>query len=351
MSSKDRQSYSKCLAKAKERYDKGELKLCPRGYCTAKHKFEVYPSAYANGYAVQVCQGSKPDYVGEEKADPTYVDRVQQLQDEADGLSDLQRWYEESWVNVCEKGEGPGGYAVCGTGKGVDDPENYPYCRPYYRLPGTPVVTAQELTDEEITMMCEKKRSLPQGVRGKPTRVVLPKSIRATRQGGKMRGQENRSANQKGGKGGERDDMKVSLPIPREVREAAKTGLKLLQAGFEGGTQTGWDRGRQLAEDQTIDVGSLADMRTWFARHGPDARHGGTSYPGYCKWLEMGSPEDPEKSGVDKGDFRGAVSWLIWGGDRAYTWLKTPQIRTLLKQAFPNRKQASPENNLGCDVR
>jgi len=32
-------------------------KLCSRGISAAKSKFKVYPSAYANGYAVQVCKG------------------------------------------------------------------------------------------------------------------------------------------------------------------------------------------------------------------------------------------------------------------------------------------------------
>jgi len=34
-----------------------EKKLCPKGKAAAKRKFKVYPSAYANGYAVQVCRG------------------------------------------------------------------------------------------------------------------------------------------------------------------------------------------------------------------------------------------------------------------------------------------------------
>ena len=32
-------------------------KLCPRGKAAAKRKFKVYPSAYANAYAVKVCKG------------------------------------------------------------------------------------------------------------------------------------------------------------------------------------------------------------------------------------------------------------------------------------------------------
>ena len=36
---------------------KAGTKLCARGKAAAKAKFKVYPSAYSNGFAVQVCQG------------------------------------------------------------------------------------------------------------------------------------------------------------------------------------------------------------------------------------------------------------------------------------------------------
>ena len=36
---------------------KKKNKLCSRGIYAAKSKFDVYQSAYANGYAVQVCKG------------------------------------------------------------------------------------------------------------------------------------------------------------------------------------------------------------------------------------------------------------------------------------------------------
>jgi hypothetical protein len=32
-------------------------KLCARGKASAKAKYDVYPSAYSNGHAVQVCKG------------------------------------------------------------------------------------------------------------------------------------------------------------------------------------------------------------------------------------------------------------------------------------------------------
>lgn len=40
-----------------EAWDLLEKKLCPAGKAAAKRKFKVYPSAYANGWAVQYCKG------------------------------------------------------------------------------------------------------------------------------------------------------------------------------------------------------------------------------------------------------------------------------------------------------
>ena len=51
---------------------KSGTKLCARGKKTAQEVFDVYPSAYANGYAVQVCKGKKKDYNGEKKCSPPY---------------------------------------------------------------------------------------------------------------------------------------------------------------------------------------------------------------------------------------------------------------------------------------
>jgi len=51
---------------------KSGTKLCARGKSAAKSKFKVYPSAYANGYAVQVCQGKKPGLDGKKKCSAPY---------------------------------------------------------------------------------------------------------------------------------------------------------------------------------------------------------------------------------------------------------------------------------------
>jgi len=47
-------------------------KLCARGKSAAKSKFKVYPSAYANGYAVQVCKGTMTGLDGKKHCSGAY---------------------------------------------------------------------------------------------------------------------------------------------------------------------------------------------------------------------------------------------------------------------------------------
>jgi hypothetical protein len=47
-------------------------KLCARGYAAAKSKFKVFPSAYSNGYGVQVCKGTMPGSDGKKRCSPPY---------------------------------------------------------------------------------------------------------------------------------------------------------------------------------------------------------------------------------------------------------------------------------------
>ena len=51
---------------------KSGTKLCSRGKAAAKSKFKVYPSAYSNGYGVQVCKGTKPGLDGKKRCSPPY---------------------------------------------------------------------------------------------------------------------------------------------------------------------------------------------------------------------------------------------------------------------------------------
>jgi hypothetical protein len=47
-------------------------KLCARGLAAAKGKFKVFPSAYSNGYGVQVCKGKMPGLDGKKRCSGSY---------------------------------------------------------------------------------------------------------------------------------------------------------------------------------------------------------------------------------------------------------------------------------------
>jgi hypothetical protein len=47
-------------------------KLCARGVASAKSKYDVYPSAYANGHAVQVCKGKIKGLDGKKRCSGSY---------------------------------------------------------------------------------------------------------------------------------------------------------------------------------------------------------------------------------------------------------------------------------------
>jgi hypothetical protein len=51
---------------------KAGTKLCARGKSAAKAKFKVWPSAYGNGFAVQVCQVRMKGLDGKKRCSPPY---------------------------------------------------------------------------------------------------------------------------------------------------------------------------------------------------------------------------------------------------------------------------------------
>lgn len=144
----------------------------------------MYPSAYANGYASQVCNGNKPDFEGQHRND--YGDR------KPNPNSDLTRWYEEKWVNVCET-DTNGKYVPCGRSSANLKASSYPYCRPLHKLKGTPVKSVGELSNTELAEMCRRKKSITPGVDGVPTKVYIsdlliknPSSKRLVKTDGKI---------------------------------------------------------------------------------------------------------------------------------------------------------------------
>ena len=59
------------LGEAKKKKKKSTT-LCARGKNAAKAKYDVYPSAYANGYAVQVCKGKIAGLDGSKRCSGKY---------------------------------------------------------------------------------------------------------------------------------------------------------------------------------------------------------------------------------------------------------------------------------------
>jgi hypothetical protein len=51
---------------------KAGTKLCARGKASAKAKYDVYPSAYSNGHAVQVCKGKIKGLDGKKRCSGVY---------------------------------------------------------------------------------------------------------------------------------------------------------------------------------------------------------------------------------------------------------------------------------------
>lgn len=173
---KQAKEYAACLkAKAAEKKDDKKKKneaddgLCSRGYCTAKLKYKVYPSAYANGYAAQVCSGDRPDLKGQTRPTTTGKDKGKGKGEQEQ--SGLRRWFDEEWVNVCEKDKN-GEYPPCGRPEAKLQKETYPYCRPRNKLKGTTVKTVGELSEDTRRRMCAKKRDV-EPEKGAPKRVFL----------------------------------------------------------------------------------------------------------------------------------------------------------------------------------
>lgn len=111
---------------------------------TVKNRVKVWPSAYASGQLVQ-------EY---KKLGGTYKDKKS-------NNSNLDRWYKEDWVNLCEKDQ-DNQYKKCSDIKNKD----YPYCRPSKRVSFSTPTTVDELKEREgdnydkfIQDICEKKTS------------------------------------------------------------------------------------------------------------------------------------------------------------------------------------------------
>ena len=129
----------------KSKKKKKSTTLCARGKSAAKAKFDVYPSAYANGYAVQVCKGKIKGLDGTKKCSGNYCSGKKNESYSFDDVEvvnrldeDLAVWFgtkkkkkggkqpQGPWVNICRKKKG-GGHPTCG--RSDSDKGGYPVCR------------------------------------------------------------------------------------------------------------------------------------------------------------------------------------------------------------------------------
>lgn len=100
--------------------------------------------------------------------------------------------------------------------------------------------------------------------------------------------------------------MKTYKP-PQAVAEAAKRALKWIDAGKAGlgFTAVGRARSRQLANRQPVSAGTIARMKSYFARHTVDKKATGFNF------------------GEDGYPSAGRVAWDAWGGDAGETWVNS----------------------------
>jgi hypothetical protein len=142
---------------------KKKNKLCARGISSAKAKYDVYPSAYANGHAVQVCKGDIAGLDGEKRCSGSYCTgkRNESLEDMDNIIihEDLAVWFgskkkgktskqpQGPWVNICRKKEG-GGHPECG--RSDSDKGGYPVCRARS--------VASKMSQSEKDSACRRKR-------------------------------------------------------------------------------------------------------------------------------------------------------------------------------------------------
>ena len=145
----------------------------------------------------------------------------------------------------------------------------------------------------------------------------------------------------------------IGILLPTGIDKVVETGFLLRDNGYRGSTEAGFSSGEHIVEaykkgvyglpKEYIDIDHLLKMSAWFSRHGPDAANGGTSYPSYCRWVEDGRPTD---GASNLNSYRGAVGWLVWGGDLAYLLLKDKTINEFLLNNYDI--SIDIDNNLYC---
>lgn len=112
----------------------------------AKKRFTAWPSAYASGWLVQEYKRRGGKYKGD---GPTG--------------SDLSRWFEEKWIDVCQLPKKvPCGRPSSPKGNTLKKwMKDYPYCRPSKRVNSRSPKPYTEYSKAELKRRCSRKRRSP----------------------------------------------------------------------------------------------------------------------------------------------------------------------------------------------
>jgi len=221
-----------------------ETKLCARGKAAAKAKYDVYPGAYANGYAVQVCTGDKPGLDGKKRA--------------ASGYS---------------KNEGHDGGCGCGTCDGCDHEH------------GEGGMAQNQLSvlannAAELTQMFSEQSDLPEWVESKITKAAdYINMVKNYMEGEALQGEPMMEDAEELEEGGSCDG-------PTQKASSTAKGKKWMQCvknpDGKGHKRIHWG---QKGVRVTGDSGNTKRKKSFRARHGcKDAKPGTAKYMACKDW-------------------------------------------------------------------
>lgn len=121
--------------------------LWSRAKSLAKSKFDVYPSAYANGWASKWYKSKGGGWRKKKK-------KKSANESEKPVNEDLRRWFKEKWVDVSKKVDGK--HPPCGR-KDADG-KSYPKCRPSKKVSSETPKVASSYSKEDKKKMTQQKR-------------------------------------------------------------------------------------------------------------------------------------------------------------------------------------------------
>jgi len=131
----------------------------------AKHRFAVWPSAYASGWVVKTYKERGGKYAGQARGQDT----------------GLTKWFGEEWVDL-SRPTADGGYEPCGR-KSSDDPADYPKCRP--------LAEALRMSPDEVADAVRRKRRAERQVEPVAGRSRAPMMVPTYQEDEDMRHRRN----------------------------------------------------------------------------------------------------------------------------------------------------------------